>query len=137
MDSGTVGFYSTASMIKYTTKPIVSINQMDVNALNSHLYTYEGLYYYHGDVMNIDGQDYYVWDKYTNDADEGFISIDYRKDNGYYWAQILTEKLYGMRNFIRDFSKLDEATKKHLVLWKEFLIYAVVLEENDNVLREE
>ena len=55
---------------------------------------YEGLYYYHGDQMNIDGQDYYVWDKYSNDTGEGFISIDYRKDNGYYWAQILTEKLY-------------------------------------------
>ena len=26
--------------------------------------------------------------------------------------------------------------KKHLVLWDEFLIYAVVLEENDNILSE-
>lgn len=51
-------------------------------------------------------------------------------------GNILTEKLYGMKNFIRDFSNLDEATKKHLVLWKEFLIYAVILEENDSVLKE-
>ena len=51
-------------------------------------------------------------------------------------GNLLTEKLYGMKNFIRDFSNLDEATKKHLVLWKEFLIYAVILEENDIVLKE-
>ena len=55
---------------------------------------YEGLYYYHGDQMNVDGQDYYVWDKYSNDTGDGFISVDYRKDNDYFWAQILTEKLY-------------------------------------------
>lgn len=51
-------------------------------------------------------------------------------------GNILAEKLYGMKNFINDFSNLDEATKKHLVLWKEFLIYAVVLEENDTILSE-
>ena len=41
-----------------------------------------------------------------------------------------------MRNFIRDFSNLDEATRNHIVLWKDFLIYAIVLEENDIVLKE-
>ena len=51
-------------------------------------------------------------------------------------GNILAEKLYGMKNFINDFSNLDEATKKHLVLWKEFLIYAVVLEENNTILSE-
>lgn len=51
-------------------------------------------------------------------------------------GNILAEKLYGMKNFIRDFSNLDEATKKHLVLWKDFLVYAVTLEENDIILKE-
>jgi len=51
-------------------------------------------------------------------------------------GNILTEKLYGMKNFIHDFSNLDDATKKHLILWKEFLIYAVILEENDIILKE-
>ena len=55
---------------------------------------YEGLYLYHGEIMDIDGDSYKVWDKYTNDAEEGFVSVDYRKDNDYFWAQILTEKLY-------------------------------------------
>ena len=51
-------------------------------------------------------------------------------------GNVLTEKLYGMKNFIRDFSNLDEATKAHLVLWKDFLVYAVTLEENDIILKE-
>lgn len=53
-----------------------------------------------------------------------------------YDGNILAEKLYGMKNFIRDFSNLDDATKKHLVLWRDFLIYAVVLEENEIILKE-
>lgn len=55
---------------------------------------YEGLYLYHGETMDIDGDNYKVWDKYSNDAGEGFISIDYRKENDYFWAQILTKNLY-------------------------------------------
>lgn len=51
-------------------------------------------------------------------------------------GNILADKLYGMKNFIRDFSNLDEASRKHLVLWEDFLIYAVVLEENDTILNE-
>ncbi|MBQ2872897.1 MAG: DUF2207 domain-containing protein [Bacilli bacterium] len=53
-----------------------------------------------------------------------------------YEGNVLAEKLYGMKNFIHDFSNLDEATKKHLVLWREFLVYAVTLEENDIILKE-
>ena len=55
---------------------------------------YEGLYLYHGETMDINEDSYRVWDKYSNDTGDGFISVDYRKDNGYYWVQILTEKLY-------------------------------------------
>ena len=54
---------------------------------------YEGLYLYHGETMDIDGDSYKVWDKYSNDY-EGFVSIDYRKENDYFWAQILTKDLY-------------------------------------------
>lgn len=51
-------------------------------------------------------------------------------------GDFLAEKLYGMKNFIRDFSNLDEASKQHIVLWRDFLIYAVVLEENEVILKE-
>lgn len=55
---------------------------------------YEGLYLYHGETMDIEGDSYRVWDKYSNEYGEGFISIDYRKENDYFWAQILTKDLY-------------------------------------------
>lgn len=51
-------------------------------------------------------------------------------------GNILAEKLYGMKNFIHDFSNLDEVSREQLVLWDDFLIYAVVLEENDIILKE-
>ena len=46
------------------------------------------------------------------------------------------EYLYGIKNFIHDFSQLSEATKEQLVLWDDFLVYAVVLEENEQILDE-
>lgn len=48
----------------------------------------------------------------------------------------LTEYIYGMKNFLHDFSELSEANKEQLILWDDFLIYAVVLEENDQILQE-
>ena len=48
----------------------------------------------------------------------------------------LTERIYAMKNFINDFGNLSDATKEHLVLWDYFLIYAVVLEENDKIIDE-
>jgi hypothetical protein len=48
----------------------------------------------------------------------------------------LTEYIYGMKNFLHDFSELSEANKEQLILWDDFLIYAVVLEENELILQE-
>lgn len=48
----------------------------------------------------------------------------------------LTEEIYGMKNFIHDFSNLSEADKEQLILWDDFLIYAVVLEENTSIVGE-
>ena len=55
-----------------------------------------------------------------------------RTDSG----QELTEQIYGMKNFIHDFSELSQADKEQLVLWDDFLIYAVLLEENTSVINE-
>lgn len=51
-------------------------------------------------------------------------------------GQELTEQIYGMKNFIHDFSELSQADKEQLVLWDDFLIYAVVLEENTSIINE-
>lgn len=44
------------------------------------------------------------------------------------------ECIYGMKNFLHDFSNLSEADQEHLALWDDFLIYAVVLEENERIV---
>lgn len=51
-------------------------------------------------------------------------------------GKLYTEEIAGMKNFIHDFSNLNEADKEQLVLWDEFLIYAVVLEENEKIVFE-
>ncbi len=48
----------------------------------------------------------------------------------------LTEKIVGLKNFIHDFSLLSEANKEHLKIWQDYLIYAIVLEENSRVVNE-
>ena len=47
-----------------------------------------------------------------------------------------TEYIYGMKNFIHDFSNLSDYDKQGLVLWDKYLIYAVMLEENDKIIDE-
>jgi hypothetical protein len=39
-----VGYYSTVGISKYTTKPILSINDLKVGAINMHTYKYIGFY---------------------------------------------------------------------------------------------
>lgn len=55
-----------------------------------------------------------------------------RTEYGYYMA----ECIYGMKNFIHDYSNLNEADKRHVVLWEDYLVYAVVLEENEQIVNE-
>lgn len=51
-------------------------------------------------------------------------------------GEIATEKIAGMKNFLHDFSNLSDAEKAQLVLWDDFLVYAVVLEENRRIVAE-
>lgn len=48
----------------------------------------------------------------------------------------LVEQIVGMKNFIHDFSNLSEEQKESVVLWNDFLVYAVLLEENDNIIND-
>ncbi len=53
-----------------------------------------------------------------------------RTDSG----NVMAECIYGMKNFIRDFSNLSQADKEQVVLWEDYLVYAVVLEENQKIV---
>jgi len=46
------------------------------------------------------------------------------------------EKIAGLQRFIHEFSKLSEAKKEHVVLWNDFLVYAVVLEKNERIVND-
>lgn len=48
----------------------------------------------------------------------------------------MAECVYGMKNFIHDFSYLSEADQEQVVLWDDYLVYAVVLEENQQIVNE-
>lgn len=51
-------------------------------------------------------------------------------------GEVLAEQVRGMKNFIHDFTNLSQAEKEALIVWDEFLIYAVALEENEGVVQE-
>ncbi|MCQ2513669.1 MAG: DUF2207 domain-containing protein [Ruminococcus sp.] len=62
-----------------------------------------------------------------------FTGVRYERT---YEGQVLTEEIYGIKNFIHDFSDLSNADKNRLILWDDFLIYAVLLEENESIINE-
>ena len=49
-------------------------------------------------------------------------------------GKILVEQIAGIKNYIHDFSLLSEKDKENIVLWEDFLIYAVLLEENEKII---
>lgn len=48
----------------------------------------------------------------------------------------MAECVYGMKNFIHDYSNLSEADKRQVIIWEDYLVYAVVLEENQRIVNE-
>lgn len=51
-------------------------------------------------------------------------------------GKMLVEQIVGMKNFIHDFSILSEREKEEVKVWNDFLVYAVLLEENDKVIKD-
>lgn len=51
-------------------------------------------------------------------------------------SKLLVEQIAGMKNFIHDFSTLDDDAKESVKLWNDFLIYAVLLEENSDIVKD-
>ena len=48
----------------------------------------------------------------------------------------MAECIFGMKNFIHDYSNLNAADRRQVVLWEDYLVYAVVLEENREIIKE-
>jgi len=47
-----------------------------------------------------------------------------------------TEKIFGLARFINEFSLLSEAKKEQVALWDDYLVYAIVLEENEQIVKD-
>ena len=45
----------------------------------------------------------------------------------------LNEKMSGLESFLKDFSILHEKNSKELKIWKDYLIYSVVFEQNNEI----
>lgn len=48
----------------------------------------------------------------------------------------LAEKIVGLKKYINEFSMLSEREKEEVVLWEDFLTYAVLLEENEKIIKD-
>ncbi len=45
-------------------------------------------------------------------------------------------RLEGLKNFLRDFSSLDEKSTEDIVIWDEYLIYSVLFNQNKSIINE-
>lgn len=48
----------------------------------------------------------------------------------------INKKLEGLKVYIKDFSNMEDRTKEETVLWKEYLIYSVMFEQNTKITNE-
>ena len=48
----------------------------------------------------------------------------------------MAEKIAGLARFINEFSTLSEAEKEQVKLWDDYLVYAIVLEENEKIVKD-
>lgn len=51
-------------------------------------------------------------------------------------AKMLNKKLKGLKNFIRDFSVMEEKRHQEIKIWEEYLIYSVIFNQNDKIVNE-
>lgn len=68
-----------------------------------------------------------------------FAKINAEINNKYIKTQKgyeLYTKLCGLKNYISDFSKLEERSIKEIKLWDEYLIYTIILNSNNNLIEE-
>ena len=61
-----------------------------------------------------------------------------RKSNFRYTekGEKIKNRIEGLKRFIEDYSSLDEKDKKEVVLWDDYLIYAVIFEQNKSILKD-
>lgn len=65
-----------------------------------------------------------------------YLSIEKSKYRRTPKGEELAEKLAAMQRYIHDFSLLSEVEKEQVRLWDDYLVYAIVLEENQEIVND-
>ena len=70
-----------------------------------------------------------------------FRSLAYHRRDCITWERTdygneKAEKIAGLCRFIQDFSQLSELEKEQIALWDDYLLYAIVLEENEKIVKD-
>ena len=47
----------------------------------------------------------------------------------------INEKLEGLKNYLKDYSSIDEMNENSLALWEDYLIYSVIFSQNDTAVK--
>ena len=50
-------------------------------------------------------------------------------------SEEINEKLEGLKNYLKDFSLMNERSEKSLILWEDYLIYSVIFNQNTKVVK--
>ena len=51
-------------------------------------------------------------------------------------AQEINEKLEGLKNYLKEYSNIKEKTQQELVIWEDYLIYSVIFNQNEKIIKE-
>lgn len=51
-------------------------------------------------------------------------------------ADELNQKLEGLKNYIIEYSLLEDKTSEDITLWEDYLIYSVIFNQNENIIKE-
>lgn len=132
-DSGLPGFYSTVGVIKYTTKPELSILGLDAGENNAHIYNYTGTYSQEGKDTSEKEYSYRFVIKDENDntvEDTGFLihnsstNVDHYQssDEFYYPIDLIQNKRYTIQYFVRTNNGLEVSTQKYRLTSKKTAI---------------
>lgn len=47
----------------------------------------------------------------------------------------INERLEGLKNYLKDFSTMNERDEKSLTLWEDYLIYSVIFKQNTKIVK--
>ena len=57
--------------------------------------------------------------------------------NGYVRSkkgEMINERIEGLKNYIKDYSSLDEKDKNDVIIWEDYLIYSVIFKQNTDIV---